>query len=119
MAKKTLTFNISPLKWASYEEAIAKANKENAKRDKPKLNRSSVLSTLLPKVIKGELVIKFDAPDKDVGKSLKAIVIDVEMWKKIKDFVTLKESQGIKVSGGMGGIVTKLVDLYSKGSVVV
>jgi len=116
MTKKYVTFDISPQTWSEFEENIAIKNQElfsktNDKKVK-KLDRSSVVTYLLDGLIKGKFTIDLDAP-RESGHPLKGVVIEVMLWKEVRNYLMQKEVEGKKISGGFGGLVTRLVDAYN------
>lgn len=124
MGNKMIYFKVPKEIWSEFEGKIAKLNEQGFAKNKKhkKLNRSSTVVKLLVKTFEGKTAINYEEPydfSKNSEMHAFGITVPLEFWKRSRDFVTDLEASGTSVKGGLGGIISGLVQMYNKGKIAI
>ena len=112
-----ITFKIIPLEWNNYTLNIAKESKKLLEEGKHvNLNHTNVASDLMEQFLDGKIQVEL-APIEKEGTKIKGIIPSAELWRRAKDYVTKRQSEGNKINGGLGGLVINLVKAYNRGEI--
>jgi len=112
--KIMVTFVISKALYLDFDKKIAEKNIKGQTQDKKfkKLNRTSVISKLLIKFLDGKIsLINYNLPANE-EKTNSGILLPIELWVQLRNYLINQKINTIKISGGLGGIITNLVKQY-------
>lgn len=121
MNTKFVTFNIAPDVWADFTIRLEKDKKEgilskDENVSKRKFNHSRVVNDLLVKFLEGKIEVDTNNTLSTNGVVIKGAFLEPGVWKDARTYIMEEEINGNKVSGGLGGLIVRLVMLYnSKG----
>jgi len=112
--KIMVTFVISKALYLDFDKKIAEKNIKGQTQDKKfkKLNRTSVISKLLIKFLDGKIsLINSNLPANE-EKTNSGILLSIELWVQLRNYLINQKINTIKISGGLGGIITNLIKQY-------
>lgn len=117
MESKNVTFRIKSSTWKDYSIKLEKDKGEIVLKNINlgfNINHSSVANKLLEKYLENKIDI--EPPTKAIGEGLaiKGVFLNPKLWLETRKVIAENQANGNKINGGLGGLLTKLIECYNR-----